>query len=235
MNINKNWAELAVKGAVLLVSFVLAIVRPDILKSFFTYNLIASIKIYHILWLLTVLVLIKRFIPPLNKKINLGKIYGINYKEASPDNPSKRDRLKRYRKKIDSGAVRSAIYWTLLVLTMWLWRKADMLSDLWIFIIVIFFIFMDEFCATVWCPFQAIIGNKCCNTCRINNWGYLMAFSPMIFIPSFWTYSILFLSIAAIIQWEYLYNRHPERFFELYNANLMCKNCVKKCRKDTVN
>jgi len=90
---------------------------------------------------------------------------------------------------------------------------------------------MDEFCATIWCPFQAIIDNKCCNTCRINNWGYIMAFSPMIFIPSFWTYSILFLSILAIVQWEYLYHRHPERFFELYNAGLMCKNCVKKCKK----
>jgi len=231
MKFNKNGVELAVKGAILLVSFVLAIAGPDILKRFFTYSLFASIKTYHILWLLTILVLIKRFIPSLNKKINLGKIYSINYQEAGTDNTSKREGLKKYKKKMDNGAIRSAIYWILLVMTMWLWRKADMLSDLWIFIIVIFFIFMDEFCATVWCPFQAIIGNKCCNTCRINNWGYLMAFSPMVFIPSFWTYSILLLSIAAIVQWEYLYHRHPERFFELYNARLMCKNCVKKCKR----
>ncbi len=231
MKINKNGIELAIKGGILVISFVFALVKPQILEKLFTFPILLSIRVYHILWFLTVLILIKRFIPPLNKKINLGKIYSINYKETGPDNPNKRERLKKYRKKIDSGALRSAIYWILLVLTMWLWRKADMLSDLWIFIIVIFFIFMDEFCATVWCPFQAIIGNKCCNTCRINNWGYLMAFSPMIFIPSFWTYSILVLSILAIIQWEYLYHKHPERFFELYNASLICKNCTKRCKR----
>ncbi|HOJ43846.1 MAG TPA: hypothetical protein PLW88_00545 [Syntrophorhabdaceae bacterium] len=231
MKTNKNGVELAIKGAVLIFSFLMAIINPDILKRFFTYSIFSSIKTYHILWLLTVLILLKRFIPSLNKKINLGKIYSKNYKEAGPDSPSKRERLLKYKRKIDNGAIRSAVYWVLLVLTMWLWRKAQLLSDLWIFIIVIFFIFMDEFCATIWCPFQAIISNKCCNTCRINNWGYLMAFSPMIFIQSFWTYSILMLSVLAIVQWEYLYHKHPERFYELYNANLMCKNCTKKCRK----
>lgn len=231
MKINKNGIELAIKGGVLVASFVFALIKPHILEKLFTFPILLPIRTYHILWSLTVLILIKRFIPYLNKKINLGKIYSINYKDTGPDNPHKRERLKKYKKKIDSGAMRSAIYWIFLVLTMWLWRKADMLSDMWIFIIVIFFIFMDEFCATVWCPFQAIIGNKCCNTCRINNWGYLMAFSPMILIPSFWTYSILFLSILAIIQWEYLYHKHPERFFELYNASLMCKNCTKRCKR----
>jgi len=231
MKTNKNILELAIKGAILIISFVIALIKPDMLKGFFTYNIFFSVKTYHILWLLTVLVLLKRFIPSLNKKINLGKIYAKNYKEAGIDSPSKRERLLKFKRKIDSGAIRSAIYWVLLVLTMWLWREAKLLSDLWIFITVIFFIFMDEFCATIWCPFQVIIGNKCCNTCRINNWGYLMAFSPMIFIKSFWTYSILLLSVIAIIQWEYLYNKHPERFYELYNANLMCKNCAKKCKK----
>ncbi|MCX7965169.1 MAG: hypothetical protein N2596_00890 [Syntrophorhabdaceae bacterium] len=229
MKTGKNGLELAIKGLFLFISLILGIFNPDILKRFFTYNIFSSIKTYHLLWFITILILLKRFIPSLNKKINLGKIYSRNYLEAGPDSPAKRERLLKYMKKINSGAIRSAIYWILLILTMWLWRKAQLLDDLWIFIIVIFFIFMDEFCASVWCPFQAIIGNKCCNTCRINNWGYLMAFSPMIFIPSFWTYSILLISIAAIIQWEYLYNRHPERFYELYNANLMCRNCLKKC------
>jgi len=60
-----------------------------------------------------------------------------------------------------------------------------------------------------------------------------MAFSPMIYIPSFWTYSILFMSAATLIQWEFLYLRHPERFYEQYNANLMCKNCKRKVCKRT--
>lgn len=231
MKTKRDGIGLLIKGSVLLIAFILAIVAPEFLIKFFTYTLIPLIKTFHVLWFLTVIVILKRFVPYLNKKINLGKIYRINYIETGPDNPSKRERFIKYKIKIDSGAIRSAIYWVLLILTMWLWRKAGLLSDLWIFIIVVFFIFMDEFCASVWCPFQAIIGNKCCNTCRINNWGYFMAFSPMIFVPSFWTYSILFLSTLAILQWEYQYYKHPERFFELYNASLMCKNCIKRCRK----
>ncbi len=55
---------------------------------------------------------------------------------------------------------------------------------------------------TVFCPFKWLAGGKCCSTCRINNWGYLMAFSPS-FVQSFLT-SIVALSIIVAIQWEYL-------------------------------
>lgn len=227
---NGGIKKLLVKGGILVISLVLAILYPEFLIAFFTYDLI-FLRIYHVLWFLAVLILIKRFIPEFNTKITLGKIYGRNYLPAGEDNSAKQRRLKDYIKKMDSGAIRSAIYWIALVLVMGFWYLVGLLNAMWLFIIVIFFIFMDQFCITVWCPFMAIIRHKCCNTCRINNWGYLMAYSPLIFIPSFWTYSILLLSVAAIVHWEYLYQKHPERFYELYNANLMCKNCVKKCRK----
>jgi hypothetical protein len=227
---NGGIGKLLVKGGILIVCLLLAVFNPGFLREFFTYNL-GFFNVYHVLWLLTVLILVKRFIPGLNRKITLGKIYGRNFLEAGEDNEAKRKKLRDYLKKMNFGAVRSAIYWTALVLTIGFWRLAGLLDNLWIFIIVYFFVFMDQFCITVWCPFKTIIQHKCCNTCRINNWGYLMAFSPMVYVPSFWTYSILLLSVATIVQWEYLFRKHPERFYELYNANLMCKNCLKKCRK----
>ncbi|MCX5804553.1 MAG: hypothetical protein NT010_00585 [Proteobacteria bacterium] len=230
MHKNNNILKLSVKGGVLAISLVLAICYPHILVKSFTYDF-SLFKVYHVLWLLAVLILIKRFIPRMNPKINLGKIYGRNYVQAGEDSSAKQQRLADYIKKMNFGAMRSAIYWTLLVLDIGFWWVAGLLDPMWLIIIVIFFIFMDQFCITVWCPFKTIIQNKCCNTCRINNWGYLMAFSPLIFIPSFWTYSILFLSVIIIIQWEYLYYKHPERFYELYNAKLMCKNCVNRCKK----
>jgi hypothetical protein len=227
---NNSILKLSVKGGVLAISLVLAICCPQVLVKSFTYGF-SLFKIYHVLWILVVLILVKRLIPGLNPKINLGKIYGRNYIQAGEDNSVKQKKLADYIKRMNFGAMRSAIYWTLLVLDIGFWWVAGLLDPMWLIIIVIFFIFMDQFCITVWCPFKAIIQNKCCNTCRINNWGYLMAFSPLIFIPSFWTYSILFMSIVIIVQWEYLYYKHPERFYELYNAKLMCKNCVNKCKK----
>ena len=58
-----------------------------------------------------------------------------------------------------------------------------------------------------------------------------MMFSPYIFIPTFWTYSLVLLSLVILVQWEYLHHRYPERFSEVSNLNLLCSNCVKaQCR-----
>ncbi len=227
---NGGISKLFIKGGILLISLVLAVFYPDFLAKLFTYGP-PFFKVYHLLWLFAVLILIKRFIPRLNSRMTVGKVFGRNYIQVGEDNSSKRKRLGDYVRKMNFGALRSAVYWTVLVLVMGFWRMVGLLDTMWLCIIVIFFIFMDQFCITVWCPFKTIIEHKCCNTCRINNWGYLMAFSPLVYVPSFWAYSIVFLSIAAVVQWEYLYHKHPERFYELYNANLMCKNCTKKCRK----
>jgi len=227
---NGGIGRLSVKGGILAACLSLALFSPELLKRFFAYDLV-FFRVYHVLWLLTVLILAKRFIPRLNEKVTIGKIYERNFQQAGEESEAKQKKLREYTRKMDSGAIRSAVYWTALVLTIGLWRLAGLLDGMWIFVIVLFFVFMDQFCITVWCPFKAIIQHKCCNTCRINNWGYLMAFSPMVYVPSFWTYSILLLSVAAIVQWEYLFRKHPERFYELYNAKLMCKNCVKKCGK----
>jgi hypothetical protein len=39
------------------------------------------------------------------------------------------------------------------------------------------------------------------------------------------------LSLITVFQWEYLYFKHPERFYDIYNAKLMCKNCSTHCRR----
>jgi hypothetical protein len=227
---NDGFKDLVIKGLFLIFAMFFAIFYPDILIAIFTYKIV-FFRIYHVLWLLTILILIKRLIPRFNKRINLGKIYGKYYVSAGEDNPKKQKRLKDYIRKMNFGAMRTAVYWIALVLMMGFWHLVGLLNTMWLCVIVVFFIFMDQFCTTVWCPFKAIIQNKCCNTCRINNWGYLMAFSPLIYAPSFWAYSIIGMSIVTVIQWEYLIYKHPERFYELYNASLMCKNCVKKCKK----
>lgn len=227
-----NYKRLIIKGLMLLAIFIAAIVCPDILTRLFTSG-IGFLKIYHLFWAAAVLVLIKRMIPRFNRKLSSGKIFLKCFKsrDIDKDDPAKQIKLRAYKRKIDSGAFRAAIYWIFLVLTMGFWRKAGILPNVWLFVIVVFFVFMDEFCVTTWCPFKAIIGNKCCFTCRINNWGYLMVFSPLVLLVSFWTYSILFLSLIVLIQWEYLYHKHPERFYELYNQNLTCRSCKTKCRR----
>jgi hypothetical protein len=218
-----------IKAALVVAVGLIAIFRPDIPPAVFTFSLIGPVKVYHVFWALAVSILVKRMIPRFNKKISSRKIFGRFYRQAENITPKRDEQLRSLKARTDRGAVRSAFYWLLLVGDMALWRLVGMLSDTWIYIIVLFFVFMDQFCVTVFCPFRWLAGGKCCSTCRINNWGYLMAFSPLIFIPSFWTWSIVALSIIIAIQWEYLYHRFPERFYETHNAALMCRNCTVEC------
>lgn len=231
MRENGRYNKLILKGTMVAVIGLFAIYHPDTLIFLFTYPSFFPLKVYHFLWLMAVLILVKRMIPKMNKKMSLGKIFARNFIETGDDTDRKRLGFRKRKKEANSGALRSAIYWILLVLVMWMWRRAGILPDIWLYVIVLFFVFMDQFCVSVFCPFQWLMGNKCCSTCRINNWGYCMAFSPLIFIFTFWTYSIIFLSFANLIIWEYLYFKHPERFSDIYNANLMCKNCHVSCTR----
>ena len=93
----------------------------------------------------------------------------------------------------------------------------------------------DMVCILYFCPFQTwFMKNKCCTTCRIYNWDYAMMFTPLIYIPSFYTWSILALALILLIYWEIMVARHPERFLESHNESLACRNCTEKlCQHKT--
>lgn len=208
---------------------VLAICCPDLLVRVFTYET-GFFKVYQLIWLLAMVLIGKRLFPRFNHKISMGKIFARHYSGTTEKNPAKERRLEAYVRKVNGGAVKAALYWLLAVLFVGTLYYTGVMNRFWLTLTVVFFIFMDQFCVSVWCVFQWIIGTKCCNTCRINNWGYLMAFSTLVFLPSFWTYSILLLSAVVVVQWEYLFYKYPERFYELYNTNLQCRNCGKQCK-----
>jgi hypothetical protein len=227
---DKDRKKLAISGAVLALSVIFAIFVPDLLIRIFTFKIV-FFKVYHVFWLLIMFHLARRMMPRFSRKVTSGKIFEKYYNKSSIVNPSIEQKLKAYRAKINSGAMQTALYWTLVVIVVGILYYFKAFRTIDIYLVVIFFIFMDKICASVWCPFQWLIKNKCCNSCRINSWSYLMAFAPLIYLPSFWTYSVLALSAALVIQWEYMFHKHPERFYELYNENLMCKNCTTKCRQ----
>ncbi len=221
------------KGVVSLGTILLAWFRPDLLIAFFTFPLF-GFRVYHVLWLLCIIILLKRLMPGMNRKVSSGKIFQRHYVKAGDPTPSKEEKLLAYTRKIDSGAVKSAFYWGIVIIGVGIAHRYGIWNQMWLIDMVMFFVFMDQFCVTVWCPFKWIVRNKCCKTCRINNWGYFMAFSPFIWIPSFWTWSILLLSVAVLVQWEFLFRKYPERFYEGYNSTLTCRNCRAECGRRRV-
>ena len=55
-----------------------------------------------------------------------------------------------------------------------------------------------------------------------------MMFTPLVFIPSIYTYSLLGIAVLLLIVWETHVIIHPKRFFEQTNSCLSCANCKEK-------
>lgn len=96
-------------------------------------------------------------------------------------------------------------------------------------LITLFYGVSDMICILFFCPFQTwFMKNRCCTVCRIYNWDFAMMFTPFVFIPSLYTYSLLFLSLLILFRWELTYRLHPERFSEKTNCAISCRNCKEK-------
>ena len=97
----------------------------------------------------------------------------------------------------------------------------------------------DIICVLYWCPFRVwFMKNRCCTTCRIFNWDHMMMFSPLLFVPGLYTWSLCLMAFAVFLVWEIAFALHPERFWEGSNGALQCANCTdrlcgeRNCRVD---
>ena len=96
-------------------------------------------------------------------------------------------------------------------------------------LLTLFLSVLDVMCILFFCPFQTwILKNRCCTTCRIYNWDYAMMLTPLLFVPSFYTYTLYGAALALLIQWEVEHYRHPERFYAQTNACLDCSHCEER-------
>ena len=96
-------------------------------------------------------------------------------------------------------------------------------------LIAIFYSVCDIICILFFCPFQTwIMKNRCCASCRIYNWDFAMMMTPLVFVPSLYTYSLLGCSLLLLLRWEISYRTHPERFSTETNKCLDCSRCQEK-------
>ena len=85
----------------------------------------------------------------------------------------------------------------------------------------------DLICVLIWCPFRVyIMKNRCCTTCTIFNWDYVMIFTPAAFIGGFFAISLFAMSLIVLLFWEIHIVVHPQRFFDQTNKALTCERCT---------
>jgi hypothetical protein len=148
---------------------------------------------------------------------------------SHPINPS---RLLKLIKEQNLRAAYSMVFWISLnaiIAVLYLYGAIGIAE---LFLLFAFYVMFDFVALLIWCPFQTFfMKNRCCANCRIFNWGHFMMYTPLAFIPSFFTWSLFLLSIAVMLRWEINFAKYPERFFMSSNAALSCKNCTEKlCR-----
>lgn len=135
------------------------------------------------------------------------------------------------------GAIVIAAVWISVNLTFNLLYLFDVFDQGIMILIMLFYSVSDMICVLVYCPFQKhFMKNRCCADCRIYNWDFAMMFSPLVFIPHVFTWSLVALALILLVKWEYTARKRTERFCVNTNACLTCKNCSEKsCSKRNKN
>ena len=235
-DMRKRYAwRLAGRCAVLVVVILLCVFAPGQFEVLEGGNFFRRFSLLHLLWGVWVIDMAAQLFP-LRTHISLGsqKLWKMRFRPLKERFSV--DALKKHIISTTRGAYKVMLLWIALIAAIGYLHHIDVLPDVALFIITVVFYVCDLICVLIWCPFRLIMRTRCCTTCRIFNWDHLMMFSPLLFFPSVYCWSLLGLSIVAWLVWELAIFLHPERFWEGANAALTCASCTDKlctqyCRK----
>lgn len=184
-------------------------------------NLMDSYPVIIVLiWIIFTVEMVQRFIPSPTESPGCQKQFARNYiKSGSTDIAIQEN----------NASVLVALVWVLFNGIFGAFHMAGILDDGIMILLCCAYSVCDVVCILFFCPFQTwFLKNKCCCTCRIYNWDYAMMFTPLFFVKSPYTWSLLALSVLLLMRWEITFFRHPERFSDKTNAYLHCSNCSEK-------
>ncbi len=196
----------------------------DVLSS---WNFFSSFSVLHILWGVWVVDMAAQLIP-VGKRIAIGSQKLFLFRFQPRKEAINYEALKAHIFDTTKAAYKVFLIWVGMLAILAILYFARILRRNEIFLICVAFYVCDLICVLIWCPFRLIMKNKCCTTCRIFNWDHLMMFSPFLFIPGFYTTSLLLIAFAVWLVWEFCVMLYPERFWEISNIALQCSNCTDK-------
>nr|MBR4281688.1 hypothetical protein [Clostridia bacterium] len=244
-DMRKRYAwRLAGRCVVLVLAVLLCIFDPAQFEVLQGWNFFHSFTWLHVLWIIWVIDMAAQILP-LRTQISLGsqKLWQMRFRPIREMFNARGKlvaegvaKLKKHIVDTSRAALWVLILWSALVAVIGVLALTGVMTDTALFITTVVFYVCDLICVLIWCPFRLIMRNRCCTTCRIFNWDHLMMFSPFLFLRSFYSWSLLAMSIAAWLVWEIAILIHPERFWEGANAALTCASCTDKlctqyCRK----
>ena len=146
-----------------------------------------------LLWLFFVSGMVLRIFPSKVETIGCQKQLKRNFIPTDEKKP----RLTSWK-----GTFSLAVCWIALNLVFGILYLTDVFDAGILMLISLAYSVCDIVCILFYCPLRDLfLKNKCCADCRIYNWDYAMMFTPFIFIPHPYTWSLLGLSLVLLAVW----------------------------------
>lgn len=214
--------------AILLFIAELYFFHKDILVGFVKLPFFhGSLGIRHILWAFLMLGMVTHLIPKVRISMSGRKILRETY--SPPIQPYDEGELYKFVTKMNIKAWLVMLCWLCFNAIFAILYLLDIITVAELLLLSFLYYVFDLFCMLVFCPFQTFfMKNRCCVNCRIFDWGHFMIYTPMLAMPSFFSWSLFFMACVVLIRWEVVYAGHPERFWSESNDTLKCTNCTDK-------
>ena len=215
-----HYAKLAGRSLLFIAAIILYLTNPSQIAIPHLGEGLKMPILMGIIWLVFAIEMVLRFFPSKLESMGCQKQFARNFM------PTKVSKIKLDTKK---GTIIVAVEWVILNAIIGALYLGGIIDEGIMVLISLFYSVCDMICILFFCPFQTWnMKNKCCTTCRIYNWDFAMMFTPFLFIPNLYTWSLLFIAVALLITWEGFVKRHPERFSEKSNGAIRCANCKEK-------
>lgn len=226
----RYWIKFAMRILVLSGVTAVSLLYPEELKMLRGKGFFQHFSVFHMLWGLWAWYMLEKLLPCKRIKPRGCMKYMESEFEATQEylhsSADWQEKVRIQKRKADRGAGIVLLAWVAVAVVLGILRRNLILGDRELLIASALFYVGDLVCILIWCPFRDVLmKNRCCTQCRIYNWDTMMLILPIVFIPGFFSYSLLFLALLVVGIWEITYRVHPERFLSVSNANLQCQNC----------
>ncbi len=223
----KYIVKLVLRCLVFIAAIACFIWKREWLEPVAPGNFFKSFSPVHLLWIVWMFHMLEQLIPS-RKSMPLGshKLFKERYQPLPEKLHS--ENLRNYVKRTTKAAYWVLAIWVAFAIVLGTLYHLGILSAAHMFLITVAFYVCDLICVVIWCPFRLLLRTRCCTTCRIFNWDHMMMFTPMMFLNSFFSSSLVLMSFVVLVVWELAFMMYPERFWEHTNKSLKCAECTDK-------
>ncbi|HPD88628.1 MAG TPA: hypothetical protein PLU75_04020 [Oscillospiraceae bacterium] len=219
--------RLVCRAMIFLAALIVYFTDKSILAGLVTSNFLSGFGLPQMLWILLMSGMILHLLP--KTFITMGGKKSRKSSYAVPEESFDVVDLHRFVQVMNVKAWTVMLIWLCFNSVFALLYLLDVIGEAEMVLLTFFYFLSDIVCMMVFCPFQTfVMKNRCCVNCRIFDWGHFMMYTPMLFIKSFFSWSLFFTACIVLIRWEYTYAAHPERFWHGSNSALRCENCKDK-------